>query len=228
MEERLTFYDPLEEKLNVISHGFGLFLSVIALILLIYYSITAGTTLHVITFSIYGASLVILYSASTLYHYVQEPKLRYKLNIFDHAAIYVLIAGSYTPFTLNVMQGTLGWTLFSVIWAIAIIGVTLKLFFTGKFGFISTVAYVAMGWMGIFGMSTLFRELPVEGVYWILAGGISYTTGAIIYGIKKIKFNHAIFHIFVLLGSFCHFISVFLYVLPYRADLAKNIELFIK
>ena len=103
MEDRLTFYDPLEERLNVISHGFGLFLSFIALILLLYYSITDGTFLHIVTFSIYGASLVILYSASTLYHYVQEPKLRYKLNIFDHAAIYVLIAGSYTPFTLNVI-----------------------------------------------------------------------------------------------------------------------------
>ncbi len=216
MEDRLTFYHPTEELLNVISHGFGLFLSVIALILLLYYSITDGTTLHVITFSIYGVSLVILYSASTLYHYVQEPKLRYKLNIFDHAAIYVLIAGSYTPFTLNVMQGTLGWTLFAIVWAIAIIGVTLKLFFTGKYGFVSTLAYVGMGWLGVFGLKSLFDALPVEGVIWILAGGVSYTVGAILYGIKKIKFNHAIFHVFVLLGSICHFMSVFLYVLPYR------------
>lgn len=216
MEERLTFYSPLEEKLNVISHGFGLIVSIIALILLVQYALIDGTYLHVISFSIYGASLVIMYSASTLYHYVQEPKLRYKLNIFDHAAIYVLIAGSYTPFTLNVMEGSLGWGLFGTVWAIAIIGVTLKLFFTGKFGKISTVAYLLMGWLGVFGLKALFEALPIEGVIWILAGGVSYTIGAILYSIKQIKFNHAIFHVFVLLGSFCHFMSVFFYVLPHR------------
>lgn len=228
MKDRLTFYHPTEEKLNVISHGFGLILSIIALIALVYSAITDGTTWHIISFSIYGASLVIMYTASTLYHYVQEPKLRYKLNIFDHAAIYILIAGSYTPFTINVMQGTLGWTLFGVVWAIAIIGVTLKLFFTGKYGFISTVAYVLMGWMGVFGLKALFEALPIEGVIWLLAGGVSYTIGAILYGLKKIKFNHAIFHVFVLIGSFCHFMSVFLYVLPYQAELAKNIEKIVK
>jgi hemolysin III len=218
MEDRLTFYHPVEEKLNVISHGFGLILSIFALIALVYYAVQTGTFLHIISFSIYGASLVIMYSASTLYHYVQEPKLRYKLNIFDHAAIYVLIAGSYTPFTLNVMPGTLGWTLFGIVWAIAIIGITLKLFFTGKFGKISTVAYVLMGWLGVFGLKSLYDALPVEGIIWLLAGGVSYTVGAIIYGLKKVKFNHAIFHVFVLLGSFCHFISVFLYVLSYQIN----------
>ncbi len=216
MEDRLTFYHPTEEKLNVISHGFGLILSVIALITLVIYAISDGTLWHIISFSIYGASLVILYTASTLYHYVQEPKLRYKLNIFDHAAIYVLIAGSYTPFTINVMQGTLGWGLFGTVWAIAIIGITLKLFFTGKFGKISTVAYILMGWLGIFGLQTLIANLPIEGVIWLVAGGISYTIGAILYSIKQIKFNHAIFHVFVLIGSICHFMSVFLYVLPFK------------
>lgn len=228
MKDRLTFYHPTEEKLNVISHGLGLILSIIALKALVYYAISEGTIWHIVSFSIYGASLVIMYSASTLYHYVQEPKLRYKLNIFDHAAIYVLIAGSYTPFTLNVMQGTLGWTLFVIVWTIAIIGITLKLFFTGKYGFISTVVYILMGWMGIFGLKSLFEALPAEGVIWLLAGGISYTIGAILYSLKKIKFNHAIFHVFVLLGSFCHFMSVFLYVLPYQPNLVKNIELIVK
>lgn len=216
MEDRLTFYHPTEEKLNVISHGLGLILSIIALITLVIYAISDGTLWHIISFSIYGVSLVILYSASTLYHFVQEPKLRYKLNIFDHAAIYVLIAGSYTPFTLNVMPGSLGWGLFGTVWAIAIIGITLKLFFTGKFGKISTIAYILMGWLGVFGLKALFEALPIEGVIWLLAGGISYTLGAILYSLKMVKFNHAIFHVFVLVGSICHFMSIFLYVLPYR------------
>ncbi len=214
MENRLTFYHPTEEKLNIISHGSGLILSIVALILLVVFAIREGTVWHVASFSIYGASLVILYTASTLYHYVQEPNLRYKLSILDHAAIYVLIAGSYTPFTINVLSGTFGWAMFGVIWAIAIIGITLKLFFTGKYGKISTVAYVLMGWIGALGLTTLLENLPVEGVIWLIAGGISYTIGALIFGFKKVRFNHAIFHMFVLLGSFCHFISVFLYVLP--------------
>ena len=214
MEDRLTFYHPTEERLNVISHGLGLILSLIAFILLITGASKSGTFWHVVSFTIYGASLVILYSASTLYHYVQEPRLRYKLNIFDHAAIYVLIAGSYTPFTFHVIQGTVGWVMFLTVWAIAIIGVTLKLFFTGKFGLISTIAYILMGWLGVFGIKALLENMPFEGVVWLFAGGFSYTIGAIIYGLKRVKFNHAIFHIFVLLGSFCHFISVFLYVLP--------------
>lgn len=216
MENRLTFYHPTEEKLNIISHGSGLILSIVALILLVVFAIREGTVWHVASFSIYGASLVILYTASTLYHYVQEPNLRYKLSILDHAAIYVLIAGSYTPFTINVLSGTFGWAMFGIIWAIAIIGITLKLFFTGKYGKISTVAYVLMGWIGAIGLTTLLENLPVEGVIWLIAGGISYTIGALIFGFKKVRFNHAIFHMFVLLGSFCHFISVFLYVLPYR------------
>ena len=115
MENRLTFYHPTEEKLNIISHGSGLILSIVALILLVVFAIREGTVWHVASFSIYGASLVILYTASTLYHYVQEPNLRYKLSILDHAAIYVLIAGSYTPFTINVLSGTFGWAMFGII-----------------------------------------------------------------------------------------------------------------
>lgn len=228
MEDRLTFYHPTEEKLNVISHGFGLILSVVALGLLLSGSNNGNGYLYMASFAIYGASLVILYTASTLYHYIQEPKLRYKLNILDHSAIYVLIAGSYTPFTLNAMGGRIGWALFITVWAIAIIGITLKLFFTGKYGKLSTAAYIIMGWLGVFGLRSLFENLPVEGVVWLLAGGLSYTIGAILYGLKSVRFNHAIFHVFVLIGSFCHFISVFLYVLPFRPAIANNIELILK
>lgn len=216
MEDRLTFYHPTEEKFNVISHGIGLILSIFACFALISYASLYGTFWHIISFTIYGISLVLLYSASTLYHFVQEPKLRYKLNIFDHAAIYVLIAGSYTPFALNVIDGSRGWILLMIIWTIAVCGIVFKLFFTGKYGFISTVIYVLMGWLGMFGIEAIVRNLPIEATYWLIGGGISYTVGSILFGLKMIKFNHAIFHLFVLFGSFCHFMSVFLYILPYK------------
>jgi hemolysin III len=214
--KRLTYYDPKEEKLNVLSHGLGLVLSIIALVLLIVYSSTYGSSWHIVSFSIYGASLILLYSASTLYHYVQNPKWRQKLNVFDHAAIYILIAGTYTPFTLVVLKGWVGWTIFGVSWGLAIFGVIFKLYYTGKYDKISTIAYVLMGWLIIFAIKPLIDNFPIEGLLWLLAGGIFYTLGAILYSIKSVKYNHAIFHIFVLLGSFSHFMAVFLYVLPIK------------
>ncbi len=215
-ENKLTYYEPKEEKFNVISHAIGLILSVAALVLLVVYSSLKGNAWHIVSFSIYGASLIVLYAASTFYHYVQNPKLRYKLNIFDHSAIYVLIAGTYTPFTLVVLKGWVGWTIFGVSWGLALAGIVLKLFFTGKYDKISTFAYVLMGWVVIFAIKPLVQNLPFEGLMWLLAGGIFYTVGAVLYSIKNLKYNHAIFHIFVLLGSFAHFIAVFFYVLPIK------------
>jgi hemolysin III len=214
--KKITFYEPKEEKFNVISHAIGLFLSVTALVLLVVYSSIYGSAWHIVSFSIYGASLIVLYAASTFYHYVQSPKLRHRLNVFDHSAIYVLIAGTYTPFTLVILKGWVGWTIFGVSWGLALAGIILKLFFTGKYDKISTFAYVLMGWLIIFAIKPLVNNLPFEGLMWLLAGGIFYTVGAILYSIKKIKYNHAIFHIFVLLGSFSHFIAVFFYVLPIK------------
>ncbi len=215
-QKKITYYDPKEEKLNVISHAFGLVLSIIALVLLVVFASLEGSAWHIVSFSIYGASLIVLYAASTFYHNSKTPKLRYRLNIFDHASIYVLIAGTYTPFTLVVLDGWVGWTIFGVSWGLALTGVILKLFFIGKYDRISTIAYVLMGWLIVFAIKPLVQNLPIEGLLWLLGGGISYTVGAILYSIKKIKYNHAIFHIFVLLGSFCHFIAVFFYVLPIK------------
>lgn len=215
-EKKITYYDPKEEKFNVISHAIGLVLSIIALVLLVVYSTIYGSAWHIVSFSIYGASLIVLYSASTFYHYVQNPKLRYRLNIFDHSAIYVLIAGTYTPFTLVVLNGWVGWTIFGVSWGLAFLGIILKLFFIGKYDKISTFAYVLMGWVVIFAIKPLINNLPFEGLMWLLAGGIFYTVGAVLYSIRGLKYNHAIFHIFVLLGSFAHFIAVFFYVLPIK------------
>ena len=209
-----TYYERKEEQFNVISHAIGLVLSIIALIFLVVYSVKYGTATHVVSFSIYGTSLIVLYSASTFYHYSRSPKLRSRLNIFDHAAIYVLIAGTYTPFTLLVLKGWVGWTIFGVSWGLALIGIVLKLFYTGKYDKISTIAYVLMGWLIIIAIKPLIDNFSTNGLMWILFGGIFYTVGALLFMMHSLKYNHAIFHIFVLLGSFCHFMAVFYYVLP--------------
>lgn len=207
-----VFYPPLEEKINVISHGIGIVLSLIAFILLMVKSTFDGNYTHIISYIIYGISLIILYSASTIYHNSKTEKIRKKLNVFDHAAIYILIAGTYTPYALITLSGKIGWIIFIVIWCIAIIGVGLKLFFIGRFKVLSTVMYVLMGWLMIFAIKPMINNLSTEGLIWLLIGGISYTIGALLYSIKKIKFNHAIFHIFVLIGSITHFISIYFYV----------------
>ena len=213
-KDNITYYDSKEEKINVISHAIGLVLSIVALVLLVVYSSLYGDVWHITSFAIYGASLIVLYSASTFYHYSQNPKLRSRLNIFDHAAIYVLIAGTYTPFTLVVLKGWVGWTIFGISWGLALIGIVLKLFYTGKYDKISTIAYVLMGWVIIFALKPLINNFPLNGLLWLLAGGIFYTIGAVLYSFKNMKYNHAVFHIFVLLGSFSHFMAVFFYVLP--------------
>ena len=213
--KHITYYDVFEEKINIITHAIGLLLSIAALVLLIIHASSNGSTRHIVSFTIFGASMILLYSASTLYHYSQTPNIRRKLNILDHASIYVLIAGTYTPFTLVTLKGALGWTIFGITWGIALVGVFFQLFYTGKYDKISTIAYVAMGWIIIFAVKPLIENLPLNGLYWLLAGGVFYTIGAVLYSIKKIKYNHAIFHIFVLLGSFSHFMAIYFYVLKH-------------
>ena len=189
-------------------------LSIVALVVLVIHANAFGNIWNIVSVSIYGVSLIVLYAASTLYHSSKQQKLRNRLKIFDHAAIYVLIAGTYTPFTLITLYGTTGWVIFGVSWGMALIGIILKLFFTGKYDKISTIMYVFMGWIIVFAIGPLMDSLALEGLYWLIAGGVSYTVGAVFYSIKKIKFNHAIFHVFVLMGSFCHFMSVYYHVLP--------------
>ena len=213
-EKVIKSYSSKEEKLNVITHGIGLVLSVVALFLLLIKASNTGDSIAIISFAIYGLSMVILYAASTFYHASKTPELRYKLNIFDHASIYVLIAGTYTPFTLVILNGWVGWTIFGVSWGLALTGITLKLFYTGKYDKASTIAYVLMGWLIIFAIKPLIASLSYEGLLWLFSGGIFYTVGAILYSMNKVKYNHAIFHIFVLLGSFSHFMAVYYYILP--------------
>jgi len=211
-KKEIHIYDPFEEKLNVYTHAFGLLLSLVALFLLIKKSVSIESFWHQVSFPIFGISLVILYAASTFYHNATSEKARIRLNIFDHASIYILIAGTYTPFTLVTLHGKIGWIIFGITWGLAILGVILKLFFTGKFDIVSTIAYVLMGWIIVFVFKPLYEALPFYGILWLFLGGMFYTVGALLYSIKRIKFNHAIFHVFVLLGSFCHFITVYYFV----------------
>jgi hemolysin III len=209
----VKFYSPLEEKINIISHAIGVILSVLALIFLILRAIELGTLLHLVSFSTFGISLIILYLASTFYHSETNPKRRLRLKVFDHAAIYVLIAGSYTPISLISLVDTSGWLIFSIAWSSALAGIVLKLFFTGRFTIISTLLYVLMGWLIVFFYKDLINGLNEGGLFWLFTSGAFYTIGAVLYSIHKLIFNHAIFHVFVLLGSISHFICVYKYVI---------------
>lgn len=205
-------YSPLEEAINIWSHKLGIILSLIALIFLVLHAVELRSALHIISFSIYGCSMITLYTASSIYHSSKSDEKRIRMRVFDHASIYILIAGTYTPFSLVTLQGQIGWIIFGITWGMAIIGITLKLFFTGKFNIISTSIYVFMGWIIVFAFKPFAANFDSGGVFWLFAGGISYTLGGILYNIKKIKFNHAVFHILVLVGSICHFISIYRYV----------------
>ena len=208
------YYPAAEERLNIISHGLGFVLSVVALVMLILKAQKLGESRHLVSFIIFGASMVLVYAASTFYHSAKTHRLRIRLNILDHAAIYILIAGTYTPFALVTLNGITGWTLLWVVWGMALVGVILKLFYAGRYQLLSTIMYVAMGWLIIFAINPLINNLSTPGLWWLFAGGISYTIGAILFMQKKIPFNHAIFHIFVLLGTFAHFVSIYFYILP--------------
>lgn len=210
MSEELNYvYSKKEEFLNVLSHGFGLVLSLIAFPFLLIKGFAYNGFWKPTSFVIYGLSLILLYAASTFYHAAKNPMIRRKLNIFDHAAIYVLIAGGYTPFCLVALDSSLGWYVFIFVWLFALVGIVLKLFFTGKYDKLSTAMYLLMGWQVVFFAKPLANSLSENGLYLLILGGIFYTLGAILYSVKKLPYNHAIFHIFVLLGSLSHFLSIY-------------------
>ena len=211
-EDLITRYSKSEEFLNILTHGLGLLLSVIGFPFLIIKAFNFSGFWKPTSLIIFGISLIVLYAASTFYHAAKEVNLRRKLNIFDHAAIYVLIAGTYTPFTIIVLEGTIGWVIFGLTWGFALTGIILKLFYTGRFDKLSTAMYVLMGWQIVFAIKPLMESLSTEGLQFLFAGGVFYTVGAVLYSIKKLPFNHAIFHVFVLLGSLSHFLSIFYYI----------------
>jgi hemolysin III len=175
-----------------------------------------GTAWHIVACSIYGATLICLYTASTLYHASISPRVKRALRIFDHSAIYLLIAGTYTPFLLVSLRGPWGWSLFAVIWGLAVAGVLFKFWFVERFGILSTAVYIAMGWLVVIAAKPVITHVPIIALIWLLAGGLAYTAGVIFFVAKRIPYSHAIWHIFVLAGSICHYFAVFSTVIPPR------------
>ncbi len=204
-----TSYSPQEEAVNAISHGIAALLSVLALILMIY---IAKDSFALTSAIIYGASLIALFTSSTFYHSISRIELKPLLKQFDHCAIYLLIAGTYTPFMLISLKGVWGYTILSVVWSLAIFGIYFKLKFKHRFPKISLLTYLAMGWLILIATPEMLEKVATEGLILLAAGGVAYSLGAVFYTIKKIPFNHAIWHIFVLLGSGCHFFAIYFYV----------------
>ncbi len=205
-------YSVVEEAANVASHGFGFVLSIIALILLLTYSIPEGDLLKTTSYTIYGSSLILLFLSSTLYHGISDEKLKQKFKLLDHCAIYILIAGSYTPLMLISLKGQLGYGMFVLIWAIAMAGVAFKIVFGHKYKKLSVFTYLAMGFISLAIIDQLSQNLSTEALTLLATGGLIYTLGVIFYVQKKIPFNHAIWHLFVLAGASCHFFMIWIYL----------------
>jgi len=208
-------YKKKEEILNVLTHGLGAILSIPAFIVLMTESYKQGSISNMLIYMVYGISLMVLYFSSTGYHWVQNPKWRNPLNVWDHISIYLLIAGSYGPFLLIGLHGTtIGIVIFSIVWLFAILGIIQKIFFFGKYETLSAIAYLVMGWIAVAGIGTMLKMLPIEAIYWLFGGGIAYSVGAVIFMFdEKIPYNHAIFHVLVLVGSACHYYAVYTYLL---------------
>jgi hemolysin III len=209
----LVTYSTEEERLNRLTHGLGLLASCAGLVLLVIAAAKTGDPYRVVSCSIFGTVLTVFYLVSTLYHSVHSPKVRSLFRTLDHASIFVVIAATYTPFVLVTLRSNGGWSLFGIVWGLAVAGVVFKSFATHKFGFLAPVLYVAMGWLIVVKINTLLTLMPEMGVFWLFAGGVTYTLGLVFYAIDRIPCNHAIWHLFVLGGSFCHFMAIYHYVI---------------
>jgi hemolysin III len=205
-----------EEIANAITHGLGVLLSVAALVVLIVFALVDGNVWHVVSFSIYGATMLMLYTCSTLLHSFPQGRVKDVFEIFDHASIYLFIAGTYTPVLFILVKGGLGWTLFGIIWGLALGGTVFKVFFIKRFLFLSTFGYIAMGWLAVFILKPILAEVPAQGAALLVTGGVLYTLGSVFFVWRKVPYHHAIWHVFVLAGSICHFFFVLLYILPVR------------
>ncbi len=210
VEERTS----IEEIANSLTHGCGLVLSLIGLAVLMVLAITRGNGWHIAGCGVYGSTLVILYLASTLYHSARSRRTRHLLRIIDQIAIYLFIAGTYTPFTLVNLRGGWGWALLGLVWALAIFGILFKLLFVNRFQAASITIYLLMGWLAVIAIKPILSLIPPGGLAWILGGGAAYTVGALFFAWERLPFNHTIWHLFVLAGSICHYFAVLFYVLP--------------
>ena len=197
-----------EEIANAITHGIGALLAIAALVVLVVLAAMRGTVWHVVSFSIFGTTLVLLYFASTLYHSLTFTRARGLFHKFDHISIYLLIAGTYTPFCLTALRGWIGWTVFGIVWTCAIIGAVIKAISIGSKVRLSTILYVMMGWVILIAIKPLYEAMSFSGFMFLIAGGISYTLGTIFFMRDQVKYNHSVWHLFVLGGSVLHFFSV--------------------
>jgi len=210
-KERSRTYQIVNEVLNAVTHGVGAALSIAGLVILILQAHGEGGSLRMTTFLVYGIILVLFYLASTLFHSLYFTRASHVFQIFDHCAIYLLIAGTYTPFSLLVVGGKLGWWMFGIIWAMAVAGIVYKAIWLGKFQVLSTVIYVVMGWMCLMGIGPLYRGLGPVGFMLLLLGGVAFTAGAVLYSFKGVPFGHVIWHLFVMLGTGLMYFSILFY-----------------
>jgi len=218
METSLNYYSLGEEIANSITHGVGIMLAITALGILTAFAGIYGNIWYIVSVSIYGSTMILLYTASTLYHSIQYPRVKRILRILDHSAIYLFIAGTYTPFTLVTLRdGQWGWWLFGVIWGFALLGVVLQLSIMKRWPAVSLCLYIGMGWAIVLAIKPLIVSLDTGGIVFLILGGLAYTIGIIFYGWDKLKFNHAIWHLFVLTGSILHFFAVLFYVIPIQS-----------
>ncbi len=204
----------VEEIANAITHGVGLVLSVTGFVVLLVLAALRGTAWHIVACSIYGVTLICLYTASLLYHAVISPRFKRGLRIFDHSAIYLLIAGTYTPFLLVNLRGPWGWSLFGVIWGLALAGILFKFWFVERFGILSTAVYIGMGWLVVVAAKPVIAHVPFTALIWLFGGGLAYTVGVIFYASRRIPYSHVIWHVFVLAGSICHYFAILSTVIP--------------
>lgn len=197
-----------EEIVNSVTHGIGALLSIAGLVILVVAAALHGDAWHIVSFSIFGVSMIVLYTSSTLYHSFSQERIKNIFARFDHAAIFMLIAGTYTPFLLTTIRGALGWTFFGIIWAVAITGIIIRSIHLHKYRRLMVLIYLIMGWMFIFIINSMIRNLPALSLVFLLAGGLSYTVGVVFYAWRKLPFGHGIWHLFVLGGSIMHFFAV--------------------
>ena len=203
-----------EEIANALTHALGIALAVAGLVVLIVFAARSHDVWRIVSCIVYGVTLVMLYSASTLYHSFRNKKVKRWFRILDHVCIYLLIAGTYTPFTLVILRGPWGWSLFGIVWGLAICGLIFKLLFIGRFPAVSLSVYLLMGWMAVVAIKPMMERLPREGLIWLAAGGLLYTVGVIFYASgERLRYSHAIWHAFVLGGSICHYIAVIICVI---------------
>jgi hemolysin III len=210
-------YSMGEEIANSITHGIGVVFAIAGLAVMTAFASLYGDVWHIVACSVYGGSMILLYTASTLYHSIQWQSARPLLRVLDHCAIFLLIAGTYTPFTLVSLRGPWGWSLFGTIWGLAVAGILLEVFLTSRLRYLIIILYVAMGWVVIIAIKPMLAAVPTGGLVLLLAGGLCYTIGVPLYIKHSIPFNHAIWHLFVLAGTILHYFAVLLYVIPVLA-----------